>query len=433
MIALKVPKFTFWRGLLAIIFAAGLYSTWVRFFQGLQASTNLSDPVPWGLWVGLNTLCGVGLSAGGFAIAAAVYILGLERFRPVLRTAILVSFLGYLTVIAGMMFELGLPWRIWHPLVMWNRRSVLFEVAWCVMLYTAVLALEFAPVMFEKFRWHRANRWHHRALVGLVMAGILLSSGHQSFLGGLYLITKGKLHPLWYSTQLPALFFISAIAAGLALTVMVLHLCVRRLGVRVDFSLLRDVSRVIVLMLIYYGLFRGVDLLAGRDASLLWKWRAETGWFWLEIALFLLAPLVLYNLPRVQSRPGASTGPAPWWLWASSPTASTSRFPACSAPRPPATCPSGLKSLPPWPSSPPPLWPSAGLSCTSTSSRACTWRSPSKSSGRRPSLHPGPWRKPRKDPPSARPALTDVGAHPSVRPMRSDSAQCAATQRAEHW
>ena len=100
------------------------------FRPGFAKATHLTDPQPWGLWVGFGTLCGVGLSAGGFAIAAAVYLLGFERYRPVLRTAVLVSFLGYKSVIAGMMYELGLPWRIWHPIVMWNRHSVLFEVSW---------------------------------------------------------------------------------------------------------------------------------------------------------------------------------------------------------------------------------------------------------------------------------------------------------------
>ncbi len=301
---MKAPSFShslFWRVVVAAIFAAGLYSTWVRFFEGLQASTNLSNPVPWGLWVGLNTLCGVGLSAGGFAIAAAVYILGVERFRPVLRASILISFLGYLTVVAGMMFELGLPWRIWHPIFMWNPRSVLFEVAWCVMLYTTVLTLEFAPAIFERLHWRKANEWHHRILIALVLVGVLLSSEHQSFLGGLYLITKGKLHPLWYSTQLPALFFISAIAAGLALVIMVMHLCVRRLGVRIDLSILRDVSRVVVLMLIFYALFRGVDMFSRGDPSQVWKLQPETGYFWLEIALLVILPVILYNMKRVQA------------------------------------------------------------------------------------------------------------------------------------
>ena len=305
MKALPIPKITLWRVVLTAIFAAGFYSTWVRFFVGLQASTNLSNPVPWGLWVGLNTLCGVGLSAGGFAIAAAVYLLGLERYRPVLRASILVSFLGYLTVVAGMMFELGLPWRIYHPLYMWNGRSVLFEVAWCVMLYTTVLAFEFSPAVFERLRWKRLAEYQHRILIGLVLAGVLLSSGHQSFLGGLYLITKGKLHPLWYSAQLPALFFISSIAAGLALVIMVLHLCIKWLNIKIEQTLLREVSRVIVLMLAFYGLFRAVDLFTRGEPAYLWKLQPETGYFWLEIALFVGIPLFLFNWKRVKDSPQA--------------------------------------------------------------------------------------------------------------------------------
>src|SRR5437763_3805110 len=122
-----MAQITLWRVIVAIIFAAGAYATYARFALGLEASTHLTDPQPWGLWVGLGTLCGVGLSAGGFAIAAAVYLLGLERYRPVLRTAVLVSFLGYMSVIIGMMYDLGLPWRIWHPILTWNRQPVLFE------------------------------------------------------------------------------------------------------------------------------------------------------------------------------------------------------------------------------------------------------------------------------------------------------------------
>lgn len=299
----KIPKLTVWRVLVTLIFAAGLYATLVRFAQGLGASTNLSDPFPWGLWVGLNTLCGIGLSAGGFAIAAAVYILGLERYRPVLRTAILISFLGYLSVVIGMLFELGLPWRIWHPILLWNRSSVLFEVAWCVMLYTTVVALEFSPAIFERLGWHRLHAWHRRILIGLVLVGVLLSSLHQSFLGGLYLIAKGKLYPLWYSPQLPALFFLSAIPAGLALVMMALYLCGRSLGVRFDFAILHEVSKVIALLLVFYGLSRGLDVLSRGGWKYLWQARAETGWFWLEVSLFVILPLVLLSVRRIRYSP----------------------------------------------------------------------------------------------------------------------------------
>ncbi len=301
------PKISFWRTVVALIFAAGIYSMYARFALGFKVATNLTDPQPWGLWVGLGTLCGVGLSAGGFAIAASVYLLGLDRYRPILRTAVLISFLGYCTVCVGMLYELGLPWRIWHPIFMWNRHSVLFEVSWCVMLYTTVLALEFSPALIEKLPWAKPRelylRWHHSILIALVLAGTLLSSMHQSFLGGLYLITKGHLDPLWYTPYLTTMFYLSAIPAGLAVTIMAIYLCVRSLNVRVDLSILSDVSKVIAPLLAMWGVFRFVDLISRDATRYLWMWREETGLFWLEIALLVVIPVILLNRPRVRENP----------------------------------------------------------------------------------------------------------------------------------
>jgi Ni/Fe-hydrogenase subunit HybB-like protein len=302
-----LSKITLWRAIVALIFAAGIYATYARFALGFARSTNLTDPQPWGLWVGLGTLCGVGLSAGGFAIAAAVYLLGFERYRPVLRAAVLVSLLGYSSVIAGMMYELGLPWRIWHPIVMWNRASVLFEVSWCVILYSTVLALEFSPALVEKIPWVGLRtwylRWHHEILVGLVMAGVVLSSLHQSFLGGLYLLTKGKLDPLWYSPYLTTLFYLSAIPAGLAVTIMALYLSVRSLNVKLNPGILSETSKVIAPLLALYGILRVVDLSKNGSLPYLWMWREETLSFWLEMGLFVVAPLVLLNMSKVRNNP----------------------------------------------------------------------------------------------------------------------------------
>jgi Ni/Fe-hydrogenase subunit HybB-like protein len=303
----RFPRITLWRAIVALIFAAGIYATYARFALGLQVATNLTDPQPWGLWVGLGTLCGVGLSAGGFGIAAAVYLLGFERYRPVLRAAVLVSFLGYMSVIAGMMYELGLPWRIWHPIVMWNRRSMLFEVSWCVMLYSTVLALEFSPALVEKIPWKRLREfylhWHHQILIGLVLIGVVLSSLHQSFLGGLYLLTKGKLDPLWYSPYLPSLFYLSAIPAGLAVTVIALYFSIRSLNARIDPAILSEVSRVIAPMLILYGMFRAVDLSTHGGTAQLFRWREETGLFWLEILMFVIGPVLLLSREKIRNNP----------------------------------------------------------------------------------------------------------------------------------
>ena len=129
-----------------LLMAAGAYATFLRFVFGLGAATNLTDQFPWGLWVGFDVLCGVGLAAGGFTLVAAVHIFNIEKYKPVLRPAILTAFLGYVLVVVGLMFDLGRPDRLWHPLVMWNPHSVMFEVAWCVTLYTTVVVPAPMPV-----------------------------------------------------------------------------------------------------------------------------------------------------------------------------------------------------------------------------------------------------------------------------------------------
>jgi Ni/Fe-hydrogenase subunit HybB-like protein len=303
-----VKKITLWRVIWVVIVGVGLYGSYLRFFKGWEVATNLTDAQPWGIWVGIGTLCGVGLSAGGFAIAAAVYLLGMERYRPVLRASILISFLGYSTVCTGMLYELGLPWRIYHPLIYWNHRSVLFDVALCVMCYTSVLTLEFLPQVLEKLPGKLSTmllHWHHKILIGLVLAGVLLSSMHQSFLGGLFLIMKGRIYPLWYSQYLHTLFYMSAIPAGLAVVIMGMYLSMRSLGVKLDYSILIDLSKVIVPMLSMYGIFRFVNLLGNGTAPYLFKWRMETAYFWLEILLLVIAPIALYSQERVRNNPAA--------------------------------------------------------------------------------------------------------------------------------
>ena len=167
---MQKPRLTFWKLVVWAVMAPGLYALAFRFTHGLGASTNLSDDFPWGLWVGFK-LFAIALAGGGFTLAAVVHIFNLERYRPVLRPMILTAFLSYSMFIASLIIDLGRPYRVWHPLVMWNHRSVMFEIAWCVMLYTTVLCLEFLPVVLERLGWHRQLRWMHTIMVPLVIAG----------------------------------------------------------------------------------------------------------------------------------------------------------------------------------------------------------------------------------------------------------------------
>ena len=180
---MSMGKVTFWRVVLAIVLLLGAYATVLRFVRGLGASTNLTDGFPWGLWIGFDVMCGVMLAAGGFTLTAAVYIFNLKNFKPIVRPAVLTAFLGYLLVVVALLYDLGRGYRIWHPLVMWNPHSVMFEVAWCVMLYNTVLALEFSGVLFEKFNLPKLLKWQKAIVIPLVVAGVMLSTLHQSSLG----------------------------------------------------------------------------------------------------------------------------------------------------------------------------------------------------------------------------------------------------------
>ena len=196
----------FWTIVAGILFLAFLTVTVIRFTKGLGAVTNLSDKFPWGIWIGFDLLCGVGLAAGAFTLTAVVHLFNLKKFEPIVRPTILTGFLGYSFVIVALLLDLGQPWRIWHAIIYWNPHSVMFEVAWCVMLYTTVLAVEFAPVVLERFGFNAPARFIHRLITPLVILGVMLSTLHQSSLGTLYLIVPSKLHPLWYSPMLPVQF-----------------------------------------------------------------------------------------------------------------------------------------------------------------------------------------------------------------------------------
>ena len=211
---LRVFKTVLW-----LLIGVLLTVTVARFLSGLGAVTNLNDATPWGFWIGFDVMAGVALAAGGFVMAATVYIFGREKYHVFARPAILTAFLGYAAVATGLVYDLGLPWNIWRPMFNWQHRSVLFEVAMCVMLYLTVLGLEFLPVVLEHRLLQRPFFKKLLALlkkvtIVLIVAGIVLSTLHQSSLGSLFLITPQRLHPLWYSPIIYALFLVSAIGLG---------------------------------------------------------------------------------------------------------------------------------------------------------------------------------------------------------------------------
>lgn len=279
---------------------AGIAAAAGRFLFGLGAVTNLTDAVPWGLWVGCDILIGVATSAGGFAVAFVIYILGREHWQPIGRAAILTAFLGYAFSVGALMIDLGRPWAIWHALVYWNTHSVLFEVAWCMMLYNTILFVEVSPEIFGLFGLHSVGRRIHSFMPFFAGMGFLLSTLHQSSLGGLYLIVPGKLHEFWYTPLLPLLFFLSAVKCGIGMIILETSLTHGRLGGPYEAHELKILGRALVIALSVVGIVQVGDLF-GRGVDFL-STPYEYTLLVAELGLGTLLPLVVLSGPRPPAR-----------------------------------------------------------------------------------------------------------------------------------
>ncbi|MDP8208178.1 MAG: Ni/Fe-hydrogenase cytochrome b subunit [Candidatus Electryonea clarkiae] len=277
-----------------------------RYIFGLGATTNLTDRVPWGLWIGFDVMGGVALAAGGFVVTAIYYIFRREELHPIVKPAVLTAFLGYLAVAFGLLFDLGLPWNIWHMIIFWNPHSPLFEVGWCVMLYLAVLLLEFSPVPLESFSaWAKIRSFLIKWKLVLVILGISLSTLHQSSLGSLFLLTPYKLHPFWYTPILPILFFISAVYLGLMMasweSLFTTHVYRREKETSLIAHLVGAARWVILL----YVIVRFGDLFVRGQLGSLAEINYYTVMFGLEITIVAIVPFILTMIPKVRdSNPG---------------------------------------------------------------------------------------------------------------------------------
>jgi menaquinone reductase, integral membrane subunit len=295
----------------------GVVAGYNVFNKGLIV-TNLTDLVPWGLWITID-LAAIAMSAGAFMLCAAVYLLGLKKYMPLARTATYVGLIGYSMAVLCLMMDIGRPERFWHALVYWNPHSLLWEVTMCITLYFTVLLMETAPILGETQWMQRRLPWvanrltsFHNLAPYLAVAGLGLSMLHQSSLGAAYGVLKAR--PFLYRPDLSVLFMASAMAGGPALTVLISMVSSRLTSkARVDDRLLERLSYFIGWVLVGYLYFRFWDVLShtytytpGRTEGMLLLTQgtlAVNFWFF-EILLGAALPIVILLNKRLRSIPG---------------------------------------------------------------------------------------------------------------------------------
>jgi Ni/Fe-hydrogenase subunit HybB-like protein len=292
--------------LAAIILVIGIPVIAMRFIYGLAAVTHASNDYPWGLILGWGLFGGVPLSATGFIMATAYYIFGFKGYKPLVRLGVLIGFMGYFFAVVYLLTDIGRPWRIYYPMVMgFGTASVLFLVAWHVATYLTVQFFEFSPAILEWLRSKRVRKWATMITIIMTIAGIILSTLHQSALGAMFLLVPGKLHPLWYTSYIPHLFLSSSVYAALAMVIIVSTLVSRFMQKSTDDYFNDNLDRLtiglgkgtVIGIFVYFAL--KIIAIAHED-----NWGLLTTpygqWFLVEVIGFVLLPamVLMYGVKR---------------------------------------------------------------------------------------------------------------------------------------
>jgi Ni/Fe-hydrogenase subunit HybB-like protein len=281
---------------------AAVVATIIRYATGIATIANVNQAYPWGWWVGFDMLTRIALGGVGFTMAAAGEIFAVKGLRHIVRAALLLGLLWYLTYAAVLMVELGRPWMIWWVFLSWAPTSAMYEVALCAVAYTTVLVLEFSPLVFAKLGWTAPVRRIHAVYLLIVVTGVSLSSLHQSSLGTLLLLLPTKVHPLWHSELLPVFFLYSAIMAGPAMMLIEHPLATHFLRLQPRMDALRSLARGLTVLVAVYLVLRLGDVIYRGQADTALSFGFEARWFWLEILVGLVLPLALLLVPDVEQR-----------------------------------------------------------------------------------------------------------------------------------
>ncbi|HNY02417.1 MAG TPA: polysulfide reductase NrfD [Bacteroidales bacterium] len=283
------------------IMLLGLVLIVIRFWKGIGSITNLSQDIPWGLWIGFDVVTGVAFAGGAYVITFMVYILKMKQYHSIVRVTVLNGFLAYVFYAGALLLDLGRPWHVINPIIGngFGTSSVLFLVAWHFLLYMIAELIEFSPAIAEWLGAPRIRKILSGMTIAAVIFGITLSTLHQSGLGALYLMAREKIHPLWYSEFIPIMFFVSSIFAGLSMVIFegsishrVFFSQISEKNHRAQQGILKGLSKICAGAMFAYLFLQMLVFVHNRHWDLLGTPMGY--WYMTEMIGFVLLPMILF-------------------------------------------------------------------------------------------------------------------------------------------
>ncbi|SFL45737.1 NrfD/PsrC family molybdoenzyme membrane anchor subunit [Pelosinus propionicus] len=285
-------RFTITKPRMMLLFLAAVSTAIIvfRLITGFGLVTNLNDNHPWGFWIAFDVLAGVALAGGGYSTALIVHILHQEQYISVARSALLTSLFGYILVMAGLFLDIGQWFNFWRPFVSWGHSSVLFEVFWCLSIYTTIQILEFGEIVTERVGV-KFHAWMKKLMPILLIVGVIFPTLHQSSLGGLFLIAVYKLYPLWWSSFIPIFFLLSSFFVGPAMICVESIIAGRAFNHDISTSVLHGLAKISSCAMILYFVLKIYDLSERGILRLMFTGNIEGNIFLIEMIAGIILPV----------------------------------------------------------------------------------------------------------------------------------------------
>jgi len=308
-----------WLGVLVIVWLAGVGAWMIQLSDGLQV-TAMRDNVIWGLYI-VFFMFFVGLSAGGLIVASAGRIFGVERFKPIVRVAVLEATVAILIAAVFILPDLGHPERIFNLVL---HAQILSPMIWDILVIFIYLVLSSLYVwLYTRRDLARRGSWLALgtkpddspaaaarddrvtwALAWIALPAAVLVHSVTAWIFGLQ-ISRG----LWYTAIMAPLFVSSALVSGLALVVLLAIVARRTARVAFDDDLVKYLGGLLGVFIIVQAFFLFCELLAGfypgvpTDAVRRLVGGPYAVLAGIELVVGLAIPFLLLIVPRFRARP----------------------------------------------------------------------------------------------------------------------------------
>ena len=300
-----------WLGLLAVLFAIGLFAYAGQVDQGLVV-TGMSDQVSWGFYIS-NFAFLVGIAAAAVLLVIPAYLF---HRADVKQVVLLGEGLAVAAVICAMTFvmaDLGHPERAWHMMPFIGRFNwPMSLLAWDVVVLSGYLALNLALPLYVHYCHYRGREPLLKAYFPVVVVAMFWAISIHTVTAFLFSANSGR--PFWHTALLGPRFIASAFVSGPALIILVLKAIRRHTDYPVNKSVIDTLALVMTTALQISLFFVGAELFTdfynegSHSGSIRYLFFGLGGlaslraWIWLALVLNIVA-VVLLSFHRTRQAP----------------------------------------------------------------------------------------------------------------------------------